>query len=67
MQIREIRRDEVPHATDLFLESCRLLTERDAEWAFPTGVRSTGGSFALPSPTMRCASSPMKRARSPVS
>ena len=35
MPIREIRRDEVPYATDLYLEACRLLSERDADWGIP--------------------------------
>ncbi len=35
MEIREIRRDDVAHATDLYLEACRLLSERDADWGVP--------------------------------
>ena len=35
MPIREIRREEVAHATDLYLEACKLLSERDAEWGVP--------------------------------
>jgi GNAT superfamily N-acetyltransferase len=33
--IREIRRDEVDLVTDLYLELCRSLSERDAEWGVP--------------------------------
>lgn len=33
--IREIRRDEVELVTDLYLELCRSLSERDAEWGVP--------------------------------
>ena len=55
MTIREIRRDEVPLATDQYLEACRLLWERDADWGVPDRDRSTAGSFARPSPTGRSA------------
>jgi hypothetical protein len=33
--IREIRREEVDLVTDLYLELCRSLSERDAEWGVP--------------------------------
>ena len=35
MTIREIQPDEVEGVTDLYLEMCRLLSERDAEWGVP--------------------------------
>jgi hypothetical protein len=35
MTIREIHPDEVASVTHLFLEMCRLLSERDAEWGVP--------------------------------
>jgi hypothetical protein len=33
--IREIHRDEVDLVTDLYLDACRSLSERDAEWGVP--------------------------------
>ena len=33
--IREIRRDEVDLVANLYLEPCRSLSERDAEWGVP--------------------------------
>ena len=33
--IREIRRDEVDLVTDLYLEACRSLSERDGDWGVP--------------------------------
>ena len=33
--IREIRTDEVDLVTDLYLQSCRSLSEQDAEWGVP--------------------------------
>lgn len=33
--IREIRADEVGVVTDMYLELCRSLSERDADWGVP--------------------------------
>lgn len=35
MTIREIHPDEIAAVTDLYLEMCRLLSERDAGWGVP--------------------------------
>jgi GNAT superfamily N-acetyltransferase len=35
MTIREIRPDDVARVTDLYLEMCRRLSDRDAEWGVP--------------------------------
>jgi L-amino acid N-acyltransferase YncA len=35
MTIREIRRDQAASVTDLYLEMCRRLSERDSDWGVP--------------------------------